>query len=320
MILYNLTLGIPVRNESLNLKRFIDSLNNSVNYLQNNYKNIKVEIIFCVNGSTDNSANIIETLASSTNFDINLIFSKAGKLNAIDAILEFRKYDDLIGFIDADILLKLTAIYELYVEIVNDKNLFVVYSNMIPRGRDNFIYKIQKSHYDSRILNRRGYIHGRFYILKNADLMKTKRITRDDKVWLLKYGPLVDDMFFSRIIVAIYGIQAIKEVEKSIIYFTPPQNFKDFFFGYRRIILELKRLSFLYPEHNFIQKKYFSKNRYRFKKFNSYQQKFLYFFYQTTVYFIKIIVGLEILLINLKILKLKHVWKTTHSTKVIQIE
>ncbi len=317
MALHNLTLGIPVRNESLNLKQFINSLNISVDYLQNIYKDIKIEIIVCINGSTDNSENIIKNEIIASHLDVHLIFSSEGKLNAIDAILNSKKYNDLIGFIDADTLLEVSAIYELYAEIVDNKNLFAVYSNMTPRGNDSFIYRIQKSHYDSRFSNTRGYIHGRFYILKNADLLKVERIKRNNKKWILEYGPLVDDIYLSRVIVATYGVGAIKEVEKSIIYFKPPQNLIDFFFGYRRIIIELKRLSFLYPEHNFIQKKYFSKNRYGFKKYKNYEQKFLYLIYQIIVHFIKLIVGLEILLINFKIIKLKHVWKTTHSTKVI---
>jgi len=109
-----LTIGIPVRNEEKTFKKFICSLQAAVELLD---KKIAIETIVCLNGSSDNSEQIIDDLIEGpviSKIKLQKIYSAEGKINALNAIIKARRFSGFICFFDADTLLNENCLIALW--------------------------------------------------------------------------------------------------------------------------------------------------------------------------------------------------------------
>lgn len=77
------------------------------------------------------------------------------------------------------------------------------------------------------------------------------------KYFHLEEGPLVDDIFLSRLIAHKFGISSIKEIQDAIVFFIPPNTVRDCYGEQKRLIIEIARNDFLFPEYAYTQKLYF---------------------------------------------------------------
>lgn len=265
-----ITIGVPVRNEAQMLEQFIDSLHEAIYFMSDD---IEVETIICLNGTTDNSESVVDHLIdkySKSRLNIKKIHSDCGKIVAQKAIIENTKLYGRICFIDADVSLDKSCLNNLWLALELNEDLQVAYAAVHPIyfERMTLVEKMQQSHYINRcLLSRRRYFHGRAFMLQS------KKIFLDclDGVNNCKYhlnkaltlslheGPKVDDIYMSRVIVHIYGLESIMEVVDAQVYFIPPRTFNDFYHGQKRMVMEIKRLDVLFPEHAYIQKKYFGR-------------------------------------------------------------
>lgn len=266
-----LTIGIPVKNEEKSLARLLESVMNSVGNL---LTNINVEVIICLNGTTDNSECIIDRFireCSNRKVLLSKIHSGAGKIVAQQAIVEFARYRGYTCFIDADIVVDNMCLYYLWRELVSNKQAYVAYAYVQPF--DSIVSKtavelIQDIHYKNRdVIFKRKYFHGRAFMMRDTMLLTCLSAGNlNEEQRLKKYGflnlnkgPLVDDIALSRVIVHEYGTDGIREVNNAMVYFTPPSTVYDFYEGQKRMVLEMKRLDILFPEHAYVQKKYFAR-------------------------------------------------------------
>lgn len=317
----SLTIGVPIRNEEESLPTFTKSLKQSIDILNIEYPSLLVETIFCINGTTDKSADILSLILSGGSLNnTQVIYSEQGKINAILEITKKRKSSQgPICFIDADVELDQYCILNLYNDLVFNTDIFLAYSSVIPKSNKtfSFIQKIQHAHYSLRYnVSPRKYFHGRAYIMRSDVLLKEIPKKMNAGCWNLNEGPYVDDIYLSRLVVHTFGLSSIKENRISKLYFLPPQSLKDFYLGQRRLMFEIKRLNMLYPEHIYIQKIHFKKrvNWSYFLKIKPHH--FIsYLPYYTLEEIVKAVVRFEMYMITLHIIKCKKIWKPLKSTK-----
>ncbi|MFH1565328.1 MAG: glycosyltransferase family A protein [bacterium] len=270
-----LTIGIAIRNEERAITLFMNSLVQAVKSLSH----IMVcETIACVNGSSDNSSQILFEMQQNNCYNVlNLktIQSKEGKIEAQKAILKSRSLNGRIVLIDADTILDTHCLVELWNYLVQDDSLKIVYANIIPMqkhgGKQSFTRWIQQAHYDfPDVLTPRKYIHGRcFMFQKGRNLDEAYKYSEDnrtigktgyDNSLNIDRGALVDDIYLSRYFVHKYGVESIKQVQKAKIYFAPPCTLRDFYHGQRRMVLENIRMSLLFPDFEYIQARFFKRS------------------------------------------------------------
>jgi hypothetical protein len=314
-----LTIGIPVRNEEKSLRLFLVYLEIAIQRLNMSLPELKTEVLFCLNDTTDKSFEIIESAKDKLSY-LRIIESKPGKIKAIQKIITERSFQEsMICFIDADVLIEKDCILNLVKGLLKNPELLLTYSSVHPyfKKRKNIIERIQIAHYKTRdILTQRKYFHGRAYLVRSNLSIEIKVPKSNNTKWILEDGPCVDDIHFSRLIAYNNGLNVIKEIAESKLQFSPPRSVVDFYLGQRRLLIEIKRLNLLYPEHSYTQSLYFKK---KVKWMRIWKLKPLlvlnYLIYYYFEEIIRFLVRIEMLLISLGIIKCKTIWKILKTTK-----
>jgi len=316
-----LTIGIPIKNEEANVTAFVKSLQIAIKKANSVFSGLEIEVLFCFNGTTDNSKFLTENILKSLYFiNAQIIESAPGKLNAMCLISKVRRMKGWIGFIDADTKVDENCLVYLIDTLKSDKKLFLAYAHVEPIfiKRRSILEKIQNTHYELRkYLSPRKHFHGRAFIMRTDCFLKTGlRQSKKYSEWILKQGPLVDDIYLSRIIVHEFGLSSIKQNEKAIVSFSPPRNLRDFYFGQRRVLFEIKRLDLLYPEHAYLQSTYFRKIiRWSYFLNLGLRSFFSYSAYYVIDEMVRFLVRVEMLLISLRFINCHTIWETLKTTK-----
>jgi len=264
----NLTIGIPVRNESETLEGFLDSLKTAVDFLP---ADIIVETIICINGCTDGSEEIALQLVhrfQDSRLNLVVLNSSTGKMEAQRKILASRRFSGMAAFFDADIILHQDCLLNLWNAMQANPDLQLAYARVkaVNDGYETIVEWLESVHYVfPNLLSPRRYFHARGYLIRPTKLFfldaqvenRIKNLAKEKKrfSWMqLSAGPLVDDIHLSRVLIHKNGFGCIKEVHEAIVNFTAPRTIKDFFEGQRRLLIEIRRLDILFPEHAYLQK------------------------------------------------------------------
>ncbi len=327
----NLTIGIPVRNEAGTLEGFLDSLKVAVDFL---YADIIVETIICINGCTDDSEKIALRLVHkfrNSRLNLSVINSSAGKMEAQRVILTSRSYFGLVAFFDADIILHQECLLNLWEAMQVNPNLQLAYARVkaANHGYETIVEWIESVHYAfPHLLTPRRYFHGRGYLIRPSNHFfldaqvedKIKNLAKNKKslLWMqLDKGPLVDDIHLSRVLIHEYGFDSIKEIRESVVNFTAPRTLKDFFEGQRRLLIELRRLDILFPEHAYLQEKSERKLDRKNSSQMGYSVRFHHFLYRTMEKCIRTAVRINILYSDYFKKRPSDLWVPLKSTKKI---
>lgn len=320
-----LTIGIPVRNEEETIDEFMRSLQVAIKSMD---KDIAIEIIVCLNGSSDNSEQIVDNLIkelATSKIELQKIYSAEGKINAQNAIVQARKFSGFICFFDADVLLDKNCLAILWNTMISESFLQVVYVQVQPiiAKHGTVIEWLQSIHYKHpEILTSRKYFHGRGYMLRSYK--EYKLVTEDkqsnniDKYYCLRLekGPLIDDVYLSRVIVHECGLDSIREAKNAVVYFIPPCTLYDFYQGQKRLMLEILRLNLLFPEHIYLQKNHFARhiNYSAFKTLSIFEQVH-YLGYQVFEFVIKALIKGRLWLFLRGVLDIGKFWVPLKTTK-----
>ncbi len=324
----SLTIGIPVRNESRTLERLIDSLSTSIDFLPNH---VTVEIIICINGSTDNSETIAERLVQKHNgsrFNLSVVHSQEGKMEAQRTILLSRRLHGMTAFFDADIIVHSHCLLNLWSAMEANPSLKVAYSRVkiLNHGYETIVEWIESVHYAfPHFLTPRRYFHGRGYFIRSTELFfrsneESERANQLNATkryaWMrLDAGPLVDDIHLSRVLVHRYGSESIREVPNAVVEFTAPRTIRDFYHGQRRLLIELRRLDAIFPEHAHLQKDFERKPECKHLRHASFAVRFHHFLYRLLEKYIRTMVRIKIFLLTRFRRQLDNFWVPLESTK-----
>lgn len=324
----SLTIGVPVRNESRTLERFIDSLRVSVDLLP---VYIDVEIIICINGSTDDSEAIANQLVqkhSGSRFNLSVVHSEEGKMEAQRTILLSRRLRGMTAFFDADVIVHRHCLLSLWNAMEVNPSLKVTYSRVkiLNHGYETIVEWIESVHYAfPHFLTPRKYFHRRGYFIRSTELFFLSNEERERVnqlkakkryAWMrLDTGPLVDDIHLSRALVYRYGPESIQEVPDAVVEFTAPRTIRDFYHGQRRLLIELRRLDTLFPEHAHLQKNFERKPDRKHLRQASFDVRFHHFLYRFMERCVRAVVRIEIFLLICFRRQLGNLWVPLESTK-----
>jgi glycosyltransferase involved in cell wall biosynthesis len=320
----SLTIGVPVRNESRTLERFIKSLKDSVDLLP---VHLAVETIICINGSTDGSEEIARRLVqkySGSRLNISVVHSKEGKMEAQRTVLLSRHLHGMTAFFDADTIVRRHCLLHLWNAMEENLQLKVAYSSVkaLNHGYETIVEWIESVHYAfPHFLTPRKYFHGRGYFIRPTELFflddeKREQVKQLRHKWMrLDAGPIVDDIHLSRVLVQRYGPESIQEVYNAIVEFTAPRTITDFYHGQRRLLIELRRLDALFPEHAHLHKDFERKPDRKQLRQASFDVRFHHFLYRFMEKCIRIIVRIEIFLLVCFRGRLENFWIPLKSTK-----
>jgi glycosyltransferase involved in cell wall biosynthesis len=259
-----ITIGIPYRDEGQSFHLLAGGLAEAVRELDGT---TSYEIIVCVNGSPEGFAEQLEEQVKVSPLGIHpvrIITSQEGKLAAQKAIVAARVLQGYLAFVDSDVVIGPNVLRCLWETLEAEPDCIVAYGQPVAifPERGNWVHILLRAHYSLRErAYRRAHFHGRAFMMREWFLhpptAPEKTHAFDGKRLRLHIGPLVDDIVLSRIAVAKWGPNVIREVQEANVFFDPPDTLRGLYAGHLRVALELKRLDMLYPEHAHLQDQVF---------------------------------------------------------------
>ncbi|MEQ1947236.1 MAG: glycosyltransferase [Bryobacteraceae bacterium] len=261
------TVGIPYRDEGQDFALLAGGLSQALDALP---VEIAREVVFCVNGSPEGFARYLEMLAKESplgHHGVRVITSAEGKLTAQQAIVDARSLAGYLAFVDSDVVLESNALRCLWEILESDSDCMVSYGQPVAVFPENFnwVHLLLRTHYSLRERAYcRVYFHGRAFMVRRWFLepptSAQAQHSASAKRLQLHRGPLVDDIVLSRIAVATWGPESIREVQEANVYFDPPDTLRGLYAAHLRVALELQRLDLLYPGHSHLQERVFTAN------------------------------------------------------------
>ena len=236
----NILIAITAKNEEFTIRDTIVSIKLAI-VMAERALDISYELIVILNDSTDNTINCIPS-------EISIIKTTGGIVEAQRTVVNRSPF---VIFSDADILVSSGSLIGVTKAMLEDPELSVAYPDKIPLRPvkstwiANALYTYNKNH---GFENRRQHFNGKFFAIRDWDIPE-KETFRDKEysIWMLQDGVIADDIYLSKSILAEKGIEAIKQTSGEI-YYQAPASFKGMYRYFRRMKIELNRVSLLFPD------------------------------------------------------------------------
>ena len=245
------TVGIPVMNEEGTI---LDSISSILDQSMP-----PLEILVCINGSTDGTSEIIKDLQKKDR-RVKPVFSNQGIANAWNVIVA-NAQTNFIGFTDGDTTVRKSAFEKLYSEFEENPNLTAAGGSLVrlEPSKNTFFTRVSDQEYGINIRN--PYLCGGLYMINKRRLHERSaflgiKLFPPDTINTTQLIALIAEYFHE-----------IKMVEDAVVEINPLLYFKDFVNIRRRISRGRKQLSARYPEL------YYSSESLA-KRFNSYIMRF----------------------------------------------
>jgi glycosyltransferase involved in cell wall biosynthesis len=160
-------------------------------------------------------------------------------------------------FVDADVLVTpptLAALADLLRARPEVEVAFPPRTPLPPVGRGRLARALHVYNRERGFSSQRTWFNGkcfairRWHIPTRAELAPRIARLTDDRFHDYAAGMRVDDIYLSRRIVAERGPGALAETSEGCVYYRAPETFKGMYRYYRRMRMELERISALFPE------------------------------------------------------------------------
>lgn len=251
-----LTVGIPIRDEGQDFALCVSALAQALDRFP---PETTIEVLVCVNGSSDAFAEAVGGMlqnVASPGVNWSVIRSDEGKLNAMQEIIRRRTLSGYLAFIDSDVVLAPNVLLRLWETLETEPGCAIAYGQPVPifPAVPNTVHRLTRIHYALRErAYHRPYFHGRAFVMREW-LLDTPRphpalSSRLIERLRLDRGPIVDDIAISRMAIARWGADCIREALEANVYFDPPDDLGGLYAGKLRVAMELARLDLLYPHH-----------------------------------------------------------------------
>lgn len=252
---------IAAYNEEENIEQALRYLEKSL--IDINFdKNVK--IIVGLNGCNDKTEEVVKRVSKNYNFPFLITHSEKGKIKSHKEMLKLVGANELVFFMDADVLVPGKTILDLENEMKKDKfvkiasgypyvvspekssiskaflfnvlNLKRIYPKVEIAKNDVSMYHSAKDEFDKKS---RIYFHGRFFAIRNKSIYKFPE--DGSKI-------VGDDTFLTRTTLYQHGKGSIKVLFDSKVYCAPLMSIGSYLKSWYRIRKDIEEINKEYPE------------------------------------------------------------------------
>jgi glycosyltransferase involved in cell wall biosynthesis len=241
-------LALCARNEEQSLPACLRSVIGSVEIAEARLP-LRFDVVLVADDCSDGTVAIAESFPR-----VRVLKSSGGKIEAQ------RRVANLTGFVlfcDADILLTDDTVTAVCEAMLANPQLRIAYPPKHPLGPTRATLLANALYCYNRVngfQERRRYFNGKFFAIRDwqaptvADLRGRLTALPVDRFYDFHAGLNVDDIWLSRDILRRYGPDAIREVERGLIWYRPPETFTGMYRTYHRMRREIERLNQMFPE------------------------------------------------------------------------
>lgn len=236
-----ITIAVTAKNEEQTIRKTLESILKSI--LQAECKGLaSYRLVVILNDTTDTTEQQVPK-------GIEVIHTHGGLVEAQRAVAHHQPF---VIYSDADILVGENTVFELTRAMLESPSLQVAYPRKIPNppARNTLLANALYT-YNSNdgFETKRRHFNGKFFAIRNWSIPSAELFANEisNNFYNLKAGVRADDIYLSKSILAEYGESAIAEVHSSSIRYQPPETLSGMYRYYRRMRLELTRISMLFP-------------------------------------------------------------------------
>jgi glycosyltransferase involved in cell wall biosynthesis len=260
------SIGVAARNEEATVAAALRSIEAAVAALP---EPGGVEVIVALNGCTDATADVVVGHVAAYRGDIeyHIMKTPTGLVEAQRAIAAAAAARDFVVFVDADCVLDPGCLGELVAAMTQHPQVRAAWASMVPAGgRRGFwrgVYNF--ADYHPEVVHRGRHLCGRAFAIRGYDVPLVSPAgaapvpPRVAAYLGLDRGPVGDDSFLSRALIARHGVECIQHAAGARVYFQPIPRLSGFWAAQRRKQIEPRRLDLLFPEYTGVRRRHFGR-------------------------------------------------------------
>lgn len=230
---------IPVHNESKNLPHFLSFLENIANQLDT-----EREFIFVVNGSTDDSEEIIQSYIPESYLKMKIKHSDTGIMQAFEAGIEAREYDGFVGKLDVDTILHPHSLDLMEMNLTEKSELQATYAEPTPFDAQQLY---NEAEHNPLIRSKRLYIHGRSSLYRGDPFAEL-----NDRSVIQKLS--AEDIFLSFYLAYHFGLDSMASTPHALVYSKTVISYDDLVKQLSRNASEMQRVFDVFPPFRSLDK------------------------------------------------------------------
>lgn len=243
------TLGITAHNEAASIGACLRSLLLAVDHAERRVP-VRYDVVVVLDRCSDRTAAIAE------GFDRVRTLVSPG-MGIVEAQRTVAHTTEVVVFADADIQLEPDTLLALHHAMADDPALRVAYPPkrpLPPRLRTRLAEALYVYNHRQGFQTPRPWFCGKLFAIRGwsiptrQQLLPRLQALPRDNFYDFDAGMRVDDIYLSRSIIAAHGPGAIRQTERGMIYFRPPETFEGMYRTYLRMRMEIERLDIMFPQ------------------------------------------------------------------------
>ncbi len=245
-----ITVAITAKNEAGTIAACLQSLIDSIEHAESESTS-RFDLLVILDDCTDDTETIAKTFPR-----VTTTHSSGGLVRAQRSVAN---RDPFVIFSDADILVSPGTIGKVTEAMLSDPHLQVAYPQKRPRKparRSPLAFALHTYNRHDGFETKRNHFNGKLFAIRNwriptgeALADRISSLPRDN-FYRFEEGVLADDIYLSKSVLKEHGPNAIREIAGTQIHYQAPETFEGMHRYYRRMRMELERMSYLFPEFN----------------------------------------------------------------------
>ncbi|MBK6518233.1 MAG: glycosyltransferase [Polyangiaceae bacterium] len=242
-------LTIAAKNEEATLGPCLDAIRAAAHYAERR-EGLRFDVLVVADDCSDGTATVARGRG------VRVLESTGGKVEAQRAGARGREGPFHV-FVDADVLIAEATLHALARALFERPQVFVATPPRLPlppRSRSRLARALCIYNQRRGFSSQRTWFNGRCFAIRSwdiptrAELRPRARRLPPDPFYDYEDGVRADDIYLSRRVVAERGPSALAETEEGVVLFRAAETLEGMFRTYRRMRMELERVSALFPE------------------------------------------------------------------------
>lgn len=245
-----ITIAVTAKNEAGTIGACLQSLITSIEKAEA-VNSSRFDLIVVLDDCTDGTEAIAKTFPR-----VTATHSSGGLVQAQRSV---GTRPPFVIFSDADILVSPETIGEITEVMLADSDLQVAYPQkkpLKPARKSPLAFALHTYNLHDGFETKRSHFNGKLFAIRSWHIPTREALA--DKIeplppsnfYYFESGILADDIYLSKSVLKDHGPDAIREVTEAQIFYQAPETFEGMHRYYRRMRIELERMSYLFPEFN----------------------------------------------------------------------